>query len=506
MESKAPEAVARPGAMRYLGSAMPRRQIFIISDLHVGGASPTPDQPRGFRMLTRADALTSFVSGLVDQNQPTELVINGDFVDFLAEKDENGGWLPFVADPHKAVRRLDAIVERDAAFFNALREMLARGHRITLLLGNHDLELSLPLVRHRLQEHLGAVGSGRFSFIYDGEAYVIGDALIEHGNRYDGFNTVDHDALRRLRSIQSRGLWPDEKVTFEPPTGSRLVAAIMNRIKSTYPFIDLLKPETEAALPILLAIDPGLRRHIPRVLAFKDQAKRHDPVAPARPKYSGDIAARSTESDQDDAGEVRAPSQDDLEGVLTKVLGREDAREFLHALADEEGSDAVSGDIGSVGLSTGLTIARLAVSGGEALERRLPILLEGLRALQNDKSFDRSLETNAHILAAAKKLASVGFRWVIFGHTHLAKEVGLDGGATYFNTGTWADIIRFPKEMLTEPKHTLLPQLRAFVEDMASEGYKKWITFSPTYVRLDVENDAVTNAALLPYSSEAPGS
>ncbi|MEJ2238454.1 MAG: hypothetical protein P8X82_09175, partial [Gemmatimonadales bacterium] len=87
----------------------PARQVFVISDLHIGGDYAAPDDPddRGFRISTQVPALTSFVTALADK-QPggpvIELVINGDFIDFLAEKVPNSsGWEPFTLDPEVAV-------------------------------------------------------------------------------------------------------------------------------------------------------------------------------------------------------------------------------------------------------------------------------------------------------------------------------------------------------------------------------------------------------------------
>ena len=113
--------------------------------------------------------------------------------------------------------------------------------------------IGLPSVREALSRLLGLTGTERFRYIYDNEAYVIGDVLIEHGNRYDGFNVVNHDALRELRSLQSRRQGLPEAEKFPAPTGSLLVSRIMNAIKTDYPFVDLLKPETEAAVPMMQA-------------------------------------------------------------------------------------------------------------------------------------------------------------------------------------------------------------------------------------------------------------
>src|SRR5262249_50206933 len=145
-----------------------------------------------------------------------------------------------IEDPSEATAVLRRIIDRDRLFFSALRDLLTAGHRLTIVLGNHDVELSFPALRRILMEELGADGK-RFSFIYDGEAYQVGKVLIEHGNRYDEWNVVTHDALRRLRSVQSR-MEPALKADrgFEAPAGSFLVAGVMNEIKNRYPFVDLL--------------------------------------------------------------------------------------------------------------------------------------------------------------------------------------------------------------------------------------------------------------------------
>lgn len=248
------------------------RLVFIVSDLHVGGAyAPDPSTgERGFRCCTNVAKLAEFVAAVDERSRTSgadvELLINGDFIDFLAEVKEDGAFSAFRMDPGEAVRVFDQIVARDQVLFDALRRLLEGGATLTLLLGNHDIELSFPAVRSRLEEVLGASGHTRFRFLYDGEALVIGDALIEHGNRYDPWNQVDHDQLRRLRSLQSRRQSPPADFDFVPPAGSRLVAAVMNPVKQDYPFVDLLKPEQETMIPILLALEPDARAHIRELL------------------------------------------------------------------------------------------------------------------------------------------------------------------------------------------------------------------------------------------------
>jgi UDP-2,3-diacylglucosamine pyrophosphatase LpxH len=199
-------------------------KIFIISDLHLGGR-PHPKNgtengiasPLGSQICHAYAELTQFIDWVASQGSgdvPVELVINGDIVDFLMEDDyqDELDTVPWLPDEARVLEKLKLIIERTRETnqrgpFEAMADLLAQGQLLTFILGNHDVELSLPAVRRYLEEDVFRSGSsGRFRFIYDGEAYVRGDLLIEHGNRYDPWNVIDHSALRQERSMLSRGL------------------------------------------------------------------------------------------------------------------------------------------------------------------------------------------------------------------------------------------------------------------------------------------------------------
>lgn len=148
------------------------------------------------------------------------------------------------------------MVARDKVLFVALRGLLAAGKRLTILLGNHDIELCLPDVRAALEQELGA---GDLHILCDGEALDLGEVLVDHGNLFDPANVVDHERLRVARALYSRGWFDAIRDAFEPPAGSKLVVDVMNPIKTAYGFIDLLKPESEPLLALLLAIEPSYR-------------------------------------------------------------------------------------------------------------------------------------------------------------------------------------------------------------------------------------------------------
>ena len=107
----------------------------------------------------------------------------------------------------------------------------------------------------------------------------------------------------------------------------------------------------------------------------------------------------------------------------------------------------------------------------ETLEERVGHL-DQLRALQDDNTFDPSIETRPEYLDAAKELAAGDINHVVFGHTHIARKVDLGGGRSYLNSGTWADLIVFPKEIVSGTEDEALPKLREFVGDLRHESHR----------------------------------
>jgi UDP-2,3-diacylglucosamine pyrophosphatase LpxH len=478
------------------------QSTFVISDLHIGGAAPDSAHPhdRGFRLCTNVPLLAEFVNTLASRphgQRRIELVINGDVVDFLVERSGTPPtWVDFISDGREAARTLEAIVAQNRDFFDALARYLDSDHRLVMLLGNHDLELSLPDVRRALARALKLKGRHDFQFIYDGEGYVVADALIEHGNRYDRWNVVDHSKLRELRAWQSRRQPNgDGAPDFAAPPGSRMVCEVINPIKAEYPFIDLLKPETETVLPLLLALEPRYCAHLRTAAWLSAAAWPHRLAGPARPRIAGDISSAGIREQlaMKSAGSDRAAQGDALTAVLERAMPGQ-AAGFLAAIL-HDGPDAAAlhvqaGDISSFNqrFTRGAGLVRLfAAARHNDVERRLPALLQAFRVLQSDRTFDLTRENLPEYLESAQSLVRGGFRYVIFGHTHVKRDVRLDGNAHYLNSGTWADQIRFDADALGASDAEALQWLRGFVNDMSAGSLQKWLTRQSTYVRLDIE-------------------
>ncbi len=472
-------------------------ELIVISDLHIGGKHSGESGDRGFRINTHVDALIRFIDEIGERarvtGRRTELVINGDFIDFLAEEvPTNARRRSFIDDQGEAVATFDAIAARERVFFEALHALLAGGVALTVILGNHDIELSLPAVRERLATLLGAGRKPGYKFVYDGEAYVVGDVLIEHGNRYDNWNQVDFDRLRRFRSECSRHLDISPDARFFPPAGSDLVERVMNPIKQDYPFIDLLKPETDAAIPLLLALEPDFANVTNSIEMARLQraASGHGLAAPARPAQPGDIAG----------GGLAEPVLVPLRTALARRL-MGDERAVLLGLIDEAQRRArASGEEIAGGVaSRALSFLRLKASA--SYDARLKILLGTLRALQDDKSFDRSVETGKDYQAAAEALAGKGFATIVFGHTHLAKDAKA-GDARYLNTGTWADVMHVPPEIIHGAPVAAHEKLALFVQAIRDKRFDEYLLFRPTFAHICLDShDCTTTARVHDYES-----
>jgi UDP-2,3-diacylglucosamine pyrophosphatase LpxH len=497
------------------------RSVFVISDLHLGGVYSKTPKGRGFRMNTHVNELAQFVQTLA-QSPPdgpkVELIINGNMVDFLAEREEAPPyWEPFTNDPEVACAKLQAIAERDRPFFDALGSLLKNGHRLTILMGNHDIELALPSVRKKLKEIIGVEPRHDYEFIYNGEAYVVGDALVEHGNRYDGWNVVSYDRLRRICSLLSRRQPIPEKYAFDPPAGSKMVCWVINVIKEDYKFIDLLKPEKEIAVPVLLALEPGYRQILATVAKLQYQASQHVPEKKnaAMPSIGDDISSgggpdmatfgSDISTYSEDGFRAQAPSSDEdaaLEQVLNATLGG-DGHAFLDSLIPAEAQPSIGSDISTADVvDRTFGLARLLLAHDDQdVGRRLPALLKALRALQPDRSFDLDYEADPEYTNAATELLKGGFRYVLFGHTHLAKKIELQPGSFYLNSGTWADLMRLPPEIISGSPDVAMKKLQELVLATATGLLDPWIIFRPTYIRLDLDaNDRTLRAELCDYT------
>jgi UDP-2,3-diacylglucosamine pyrophosphatase LpxH len=426
-------------------------------------------------MMSRAQLLAGFIEHLAAQRpegESVELVIAGDFVDFLAIEQQES-WTP---DATRAREKLEKTM-REEPFrdvFTALGRLLTAGHALTILVGNHDVELALPAVQESLLRHL-STSPRQVRFVDDGRAYRIGGALFEHGNRYDGANANDWDGLRAIVSALSR---------FEPPpvdlrvsAGSRLVEKVINRLKAQYPFIDLLQPQGELTLLLALAFEPQLLRHwgnLCRLVNAKFlEAQNRNGTQPGQTRHVATLLDGGMEDPElahtfgDAYRALRTPSPQPV-GVVDL------AAVYLSARSDSlseilRRGDAIPGD-------------------------RLAQLRAVMRKLCDNRQVARAHDASQYSKAAERiRRESHGeVQVVVMGHTHLARHLGEPTRADYINTGAWADIIRVPANALADGADE---ELTAFLIGLFEDARRDMPP--PTYGELRIEADGNVGRAML---------
>lgn len=495
-----------------------QRIIVVISDLHMGGSPPGDPAAGdlGTSICSSYERLASFIEwvGSRGGDTPIELVLAGDVVDFLADDTFTDGrsysevW---TTSESRAIEKLDRIVQRSRGNskkgpFDALRDLVKKGNRLVILIGNHDVELSLPGVRRRLREHVAPEGGADFEYIFDGEAYTIGDLLIEHGNRYDRFNQIDHNLLRQERSLVSRGI-PTETLTvgtelFQAPPGTFLVIHLINKLKTKYRFVDLLKPETEAVIPLLLFLEPSCKPLLEAILKLYPALRS----LPSRGLQSAVLTKRAGDLGPD--ARPNASSTPVVDELLQRMLGSDSIE-----LIDQTQQDY--DDAGNMNASRSSKSAISRVLDGLADFRfdlstimsaipntKFHLLRRILLRALNENCFNSSVEA-AEYRDAAEELSRNGrFSTVIFGHTHLPKKVLLhEGRAKYYNCGTWADIIRLPANLRHEDERGL-DAVEKFVSALRLNSYDEYVTTMATYVEVTMEGDRVHESGLYVYCGE----
>lgn len=429
-------------------------EVHSVSDLHLGGE---PDH----QIFAGTEELAELINhlGRAAPERRVAFVINGDFLDFLAEP----GAMAF--DPDGATRKLARILQ-DPAFapiFAALGRFVALPNRLlAVVLGNHDLELALPDVREAFVANLVArddAARGRISFHQDGAGFV---ALVAgkrvhcvHGNDVDTWNLTDYEHLRRLSADRAFG----QKVEpWTPNAGSKMVVEVMNGIKRTYPFVDLLKPETSAVVPILLALDQATASRLRGAAAIAARLGRDSILRR--------VGLLSAEEDAD----PRFEGGDPLTALMSEVFdgrgqGRSVSSEALLMNADKRfrsGQDPLALGAGTDG-TLGIGGAILDFFRGRPLAE---VLREVLEPVARDRSFDPG--TCDDTFESLCRQTTRDTEFLIAGHTHLERTLPRSDGGWYFNTGTWARLIRLEPAMLTS-KEVFAPIFEALQKHTIAE-------------------------------------
>jgi UDP-2,3-diacylglucosamine pyrophosphatase LpxH len=437
--------------------------------LHIGGST-------ALDIFNSQAQLAGFLKSLKDK--PQTLIINGDFIDFLAVE-------PFGSfgreGAEEKIRKIVG-VEPNQKIWEAFRAFLRadKRNRIDILLGNHDVEMVFEEVQTALRGVMADSGEGeRVRFLFDRLSYprlVVGGVHVhvEHGFQFDKFNWYDHNALMQATENKQDG------AKFELPVGSRLVYSVLNKLTKDHPFIPLLKPQA-AVYWMMVALAP---KEVLKNAGALGLIGEGNFLVSLRKSLRG--VQLGAEDEAEPAGP--RPPLAALQSQLTEML-------FDEGLNDETVTDAedfLTNGTGDERPGPGLTF-----SSNPLLRGKLFFVRRALKALQEkrDNFFDPAQYDE--FKRALNELVDRGAKVAIFGHSHARKMHSLfvqeaapgedllhlrRPSLLYVNTGTWANLLDFDPSLLSDDEKT-----QQWLDELEAGTLRPTLAY--TYARLEERQD-----------------
>jgi len=380
-------------------------RTLILSDIHLGNEG-------GYDIFAGGEALPAFLDHMSAQG-PLHVLLNGDTADFLMNRDE----LVLKLDVAERQAREIVAAPSTARVMEAFGRVLAADGKVTVRLGNHDIELALAPVQAVFREALKQPDAIAARMVFTtGEApeiLEVGGArlLVTHGEHNDTWNRIDYKNLLKGESGYAK---------FRYPPGSRLVKTLLNPLKTDYRmrFADLLKPDFQGAVLTAMAVDPFAVKELFQgsTLTLGWQLFRQSRGAFTFADGE-EIEPETGLSDRFDELELDPEEQEAMEAMLG------DAPTFFAAGEDEKGDKARMKFLRNGMKYYSKAQKSLVKDAGEKFFALNPSELEWKEAKR-----------------LAKKFKADG---VLIGHTHAARW-RQDDDLTYVNTGTWIRLMSPP--------------------------------------------------------------
>jgi UDP-2,3-diacylglucosamine pyrophosphatase LpxH len=214
-----------------------QKVILVISDLHLSAGKMIKGKRNFLEDFHYDNELIDFLKYYCTgdyANLPVELVINGDFLDFLAvpyvEYYDDEFW-----SEKAAMEKLKLIMQAHRGVLDALKFFLSRpDNRVVYIIGNHDAEFVFDSLKKEFISYFGD-DAYKITLTNSLSTHVPTKGVsILHGHQYERAHNFDQeDAVIETLS--------GEKY-FVPPWGSYYVTNVINKYKQERSFINAVRP------------------------------------------------------------------------------------------------------------------------------------------------------------------------------------------------------------------------------------------------------------------------
>jgi len=259
---------------------------FIVSDLHLAEGDLGNGLTLGTENFFADIEFAKFIDYLISKNNKVaHLIFNGDFVDFIRitqipdrhnfhewQKELSKCNTKFQVNPsmldvrersfglksndYKCIWKLYLSIKGHRTLFEALARWLAKGHMITIVIGNHDPEWYWPLVQNYFRiklfelaqeqsvinnsEHILGNENIRFTPTH---TLVGNNTIVEHGHNYDRMTKMCpqyemHKCLPQYKRKAKPTSRHDAELAL--PIGSFFNRYLINKVEMIFPYADNL--------------------------------------------------------------------------------------------------------------------------------------------------------------------------------------------------------------------------------------------------------------------------
>lgn len=429
--------------------------ILVISDLHLGEDLNPAASVTATRDLAVAERqLVEFLRHYTRKRRdglPWRLVINGDMVDFMMVRvleserripgpdgDAQGREereLGLGRREAVALERMRTVVNRHTGFFAALARFLARGNRVEIIAGNHDIEFHWESIQRefaqavaiawervagpRLEQVGGEVVARRIGF-HPWFYYEPGVAWIEHGHQYDeccsfefGLCPVDPRRNEIVTNVDYAGLHYIAGYVEEMDAHGAEAWSFGGYMRFAF---SIGRKGSARLAKAYYRFSRGLLRAWRSHKSFATQRSQRTLQAQRVAALSADWSVPVSTLDAVD--ELRR----------RPVIGH--FRRLLQVLMLDK-------------IAIGLGAVLLGLVALAALPLWLTVAVAGAIVVACHAVFDhmdkgRNVDPTVPLaMMPLRILRHVDARFVVFGHSHIPVAQPLEGDKMYFNTGTW---------------------------------------------------------------------
>ena len=386
----------------------------IVSDLHMGGGHADP----GDDFVYQNSQFTRFIQSQGETQEgkqgQLELIVNGDFLEFAQVNPEAYSLASsrYWCSESESVWKLVPILNGHADVFQALTDFQKQGNQVTLMAGNHDVDLYWGEVQDRLRKAAGPLVFELGEIWYDRYG---GRLRIGHGHMLDpanSFHNWSNPVLLGDYGIKRLEMCP----------GTLFMVKFVNWLEKKYPFADNLHPVTALADILFKEDSFGL---VTVGWVFSRFVARHPKatvtLAPALP-----IGKRLLEMTAHDSGFLEKVT------ALYRIARNEPkatAGEVKEELKTEDAmADFVIELLARVPPEQWLSVFDLAKPSTLGIAETPGATLSLIRSGRMD--------AKEACRKAAREQWGLGAQTVVVGHTHLPDCLEEDQ-SRYFNPGSW---------------------------------------------------------------------